>query len=292
MRLFEGVYTPLVTFFDDDGEVDLRSQQRHVSNLLNAGVHGLVPMASMGEFTAMERDERRQVAEAVIEEASGRAKVVVGAGAPSTRQAVELSKDAEAAGADGVMVVTPFYIKPGVEGLRRHYEAIHRAVEIPVVAYTLPSFTGVDLPTDLVLEMADAGTVQALKDSSGDLAKGLEIIDGMPETFSYLTGSDALFSSVVIHGGQGGIIGSTNVFPEAGVTLLNLLKREMLSEAIELQMKLARFRQALDVGTFPAAAKFLVEKVWGLKSRCRPPAVDLTESQKQRVSEIMSPLLA
>ncbi len=292
MRLFQGVYAPLITFFNDEGQVDLRSQQRHVTNLLNAGVHGLVPMASMGEFTAMEREERQRVAEAVIGEASGRAKIVVGTGAPSTRQAVELSVDAEEAGADGVMVVTPFYIKPGVEGIRRHYEAIYSAVEIPVMAYALPSFTGVDLPTALILEMAEAGTIQALKDSTGDLAKGLEIIDGMPESFSYLTGSDALFSSVVIHGGQGGIVGSTNVFPEAGVKLLNLLKREMFSEAIELQMKLARFRRALDVGTFPAAAKFLVERVWGLKSTCRPPAMDLTESQKQRVSEIMAPLLA
>ncbi len=292
MRIFEGVYTPLITFFDEDGQVDLQAQQRHVSNLLNAGVHGLVPMASMGEFTAMEREERRAVAEAVIAEASGKGKVVVGTGAPSTRQAVEFSKDAEAEGADGVMVVTPFYIKPSIDGLRRHYEAIHQAVEIPVMAYCLPSFTGVDLPSGLVLEMAEAGTIQALKDSSQDLVKGLRIIDGMPESFSFLTGTDPLFSSVVIHGGQGGIIGSSNVFPEVGVRLFDLLQRERLKEALELQRKLALFTQATELGTYPATAKYLVEKVWGLKSRCRPPAIDLTADQKQRVDEILEPLLS
>ncbi len=292
MRVFEGVFVPLITFFDEEGNVDIQSQQRHVANLLNAGVHGLVPMASMGEFNAMERHERRDVAVAVIEEASGRAKVVVGTGAPSTRQAVMLSKDAEAAGADGVMVVTPFYGKPGPDALRRHYEAIREAVEIPIVAYTLPSFTGVDLPANQVLELAEAETIQALKDSSGDLARALEVIDAMPENFSYLTGSDPLFSAVVIHGGQGGIIGSSNVFPDAGVGLFNLLRRERLKEAIELQMKLARFAQASRVGTYPAAAKYLVGRVWDLHSTCRPPAVELTEEEKETVSQIIMPLLS
>lgn len=291
MRPFHGVYTPLITFFDEHGDLDILAQQRHVTNLVNAGVHGLVPMASMGEFTSMERKERRQVAEAVIEEASGRAKVVVGAGAPSTRQAVELSKDAERAGADAVMVVTPFYIKPSREGLREHYEAVSRAVEIPVMAYNLPSFTGVDMPADLVLEMAADDVVQGLKDSSGDLSKALQIIREMPEDFSFMTGSDPLFTSVVLHGGQGGVVGSSNAFPAEDVRLYDLLQKGRVKEAVELQMKLARFSEALSVGTFPAAAKFLVERVWGLKAHSRPPVRELTQAEKRRVLDLLNPLL-
>lgn len=291
MRPFTGVYTPLITFFDKRGDVDVVSQQRHVTNLVKAGVHGLIPMATMGEFTSMEREERRKVAEAVIEETSGQAKVVVGASAPSTRQAVELARDAEQAGADAVMVVTPFYIRPDLEGLRQHYEAVSKAVEIPVMAYNLPSFTGVDIPADLVLELARDGVIKGLKESGGDLAKALYIIRNMPEDFSFMTGSDALFTAVVLHGGQGGVIGSSNVFPAEDVRLYDLLQRGRVEEAVELQMKLALFTEALAVGPFPAAVKFLVEKVWGLKAYSRPPVRELNQAEKRLVLKIMEPLL-
>ncbi len=292
MRIFHGIYAPLITFFDSEGKVDLQAQQRHVGNLLHAGVQGLVPMASMGEFTSMDREERRAIAEAVIEEASGRAKVVVGAGAPSTLEAVELSKDAEAAGADGVMVVTPFYIKPDTKGLRRHYEALREAVDIPILAYNLPAFTGVELPVDLVLELAHEGIVQGLKDSSGDLARAIDIIADMPDSFSFMTGADPLLASVVIHGGQGGIVGSSNVFPSEGVRLYSLLQKGRVDEAVGVQMRLARFAQAVRVGTFPSAAKYLVEKVWGLKAYSRPPVTELTVREKRRILDMVRPLIS
>ncbi|MFQ5837606.1 MAG: 4-hydroxy-tetrahydrodipicolinate synthase [Thermoplasmata archaeon] len=291
MRPFEGVYTPLITFFDAEGSLDISAQQRHVANLVKAGVHGLVPMASMGEFTSMDKEERRRVAEAVIGEASDKAKVVVGAGAASTREAVELSKDAEAAGADGVMVVTPFYIKPGLVGLESHYEAIRKEIEIPVMAYNLPSFTGFDLPAELVLKMARQGTIQGLKDSSGNMAKAIQIITEMPQDFSFMTGFDPLFASMVLHGGQGGVIGSSNVFPSETVDIFNLIQKGRIEEAVKLQLLLARFTQALGVGTFPAAAKFLVEKVWGLKAYSRPPVMELTAEEKRSVLNIVKPLL-
>ncbi len=290
MRIFQGVYTPLITFFDSQGHVDVENQQRHVANLVQAGVHGLVPLASMGEFTSMDRAERAKLAEAVIEEASGRAKVVVGTGAPSTHQAVELSKDAESAGADGVMVVTPFYIKPDRRGLRNHYESVRRAVDIPIMAYSLPSFTGVDLPADLVLELAQKGTVQGLKDSSGDLTRALQIIADMPQRFSFLTGSDPLLASVIIHGGQGGVVGSSNVYPAWAVELYSLLEKGKVNQAVELQLKLSRFTRALRIGTFPAAAKFLVEEVWGLKAHSRPPVMELTGREKKEILDIVKPL--
>lgn len=291
MRPFEGVYTPLITFFDARGAVDMKSQTKHVSNLVKAGVHGVIPMASMGEFTAMDRQERAKMAEAVVEEVSGRAQVVVGAGAPSTQQAVELSKDAEAAGADGVMVITPFYIRPDHAGIRRHYRAIRSAVDIPVMAYNLPFFTGVDLPTEVALDLARGGTIDGVKDSSGDLAKALHIISEMPKSFSFLTGADALLAAVVLHGGQGGVLGSSNVFPKKVVRLYDLARQGRVEETTSLQLELARFGRALKIGTFPAAAKYLVERVWGLKAYCRAPVGDLTPDERHHVDELVGPLL-
>ncbi len=291
MPAFEGVYTPLITFFDEQGEVDVAGQQRHVGNLVKAGVHGLVPMASMGEFTSMDREERRVVAEAVIEEASGRAKVVVGAGAPSTGEAVDLALDAEGAGADGVMVVTPFYIRPDASGLRRHYQAIRKAVEIPVMAYNLPSFTGVELPVHLVLELAREEVIHGLKDSSGDLTQAVEIVTDMPEEFSFLTGQDPLLASVLLLGGQGGVVGSTNAFPRLAVGLYRLVEQGNVPEAMEIQRQLIRFTQALRVGAFPAAAKHLVDRAWGLKAYPRPPVAPLTEEEMKRVDALVRPLL-
>ncbi len=291
MRPFEGIYTPLLTFFDARGEVNMEAQVRHVANLVKAGVDGVVPMASMGEFTAMDRKERAQVAEAIVEEVSGRAQVVVGAGAPSTRQAIHLARDAESAGADGVMVIHPFYIRPDRVGIRTHYEAIRGAVNIPVMAYNLPFFTGIDMPSELILDLARDGTIDGLKDSSGDLAKALHILSELPDTVSFLTGSDALLTSVVLHGGQGGVLGSSNVFPKKVVELYDLARQGRTEEATKLQLDLARFGRALEVGTYPAAAKYLLEKVWGTEAYSRPPVHPLTEEERQRVDEIVAPLL-
>lgn len=292
MRTFEGVYTPLITFFDAQGNLDIRSQTRHVANLVNAGVNGLVPMASMGEFTSMEREERRAVAEAVIEEASGKAKVIVGTGAPSTRRAVELSRDAEAAGADGAMVVTPFYLRPSVEGLEAHYSALRKAIDIPIMAYNLPSFTGVELPVELTLRLAEGEVIQGLKDSSGDMTRAIQIINDMPESFSFLTGSDPLLTSVLLHGGQGGVVGSTNAFPSHAVRIFELIGKERVKEAIQLQKQLARFTQAIRIGTFPSAVKYMVEEVWGLKAYSRLPVQELTPIEKEAIFVIVSPLMA
>ncbi len=291
MRPFEGIYTPLLTFFDARGEVNMEAQIRHVANLIKAGVDGVIPMASMGEFTAMDRKERAKMAEAIVEEVSGRAQVVVGTGAPSTRQAIELSRDAEKSGADSVMVIHPFYIRPDRVGIRRHYEAIREAVDIPVMAYNLPFFTGVDIPSELILDLARDGTIDGLKDSSGDLAKALHILSELPDTVSFLTGSDALLTSVVLHGGQGGVLGSSNVFPKKVVELYNLARQGRTEEATKLQLDLARFGRALEVGTYPAAAKYLLEKVWGTEAHSRPPVHPLTEEERHRVDEIVAPLL-
>ncbi len=291
MRPFEGIYTPLLTFFDVRGEVNMEAQIRHVANLIKAGVDGVIPMASMGEFTAMDRKERAKMAEAIVEEVSGRAQVVVGTGAPSTRQAIELSRDAEKSGADSVMVIHPFYIRPDRVGIRRHYEAIREAVDIPVMAYNLPFFTGVDIPSELILDLARDGTIDGLKDSSGDLAKALHIISELPETVSFLTGSDPLLTAVVLHGGQGGVLGSSNIFPKKVVQLYDLIRAGRTEEATKLQLDLARFSRALKVGTYPAAAKYLVKRVWGTEAHSRPPVHPLTDEERQKVDEIMAPLL-
>jgi 4-hydroxy-tetrahydrodipicolinate synthase len=291
MRPFNGIYTPLLTFFDARGEVNMEGQIRHVSNLVKAGVDGVVPMASMGEFTAMDPKERAKVAEAVVEEVSGRAQVIVGTGAPSTRQAIELSRDAEKAGADGVMVINPFYIRPDEAGIRRHYEAIREAVDVPLMAYNLPFFTGVDIPTELLLDLARDGTIDGLKDSSGDLAKALHILSELPDSFSFLTGQDPLLASVVFHGGQGGVVGSSNVFPKKTVQLYDLARQGRTEEATKLQLDLSRFSRALKVGTYPAAAKYLVKRVWGAEMHSRPPVIDLTAEERLRVDEIVAPLL-
>lgn len=290
MATFEGVFTPLVTFFGEDGELDLESQRRHATFLVNAGVRGLVPMASMGEFTALDRDEKRQVTEAVIGEVSGRAQIVVHAGAPSTRQAVILAKDAEAAGADGIMAITPFYLKPNLDGLRRHYESLRAAVEIPIMAYCLPAYTGVSLPVPLILDLAREGTIQGLKDSTGDLSQALEILADRPEGFSMLTGADPLLASVLLLGGQGGVVGSTNAFPHLAVGIYRLLREGRVQEAMEIQGQLIRFTQAAQIGTFPAAPKYMVEQAWGLQTQARPPVEPLTKGERRKVDELIAPL--
>jgi 4-hydroxy-tetrahydrodipicolinate synthase len=190
------------------------------------------------------------------------------------------------------MVIHPFYIRPDRTGIRSHYEAIRGAVDIPVMAYNLPFFTGVDVPSELILDLARDGTIDGLKDSSGDLAKALHIISELPDTVSFLTGQDPLLAAVVMHGGQGGVVGSSNIFPKKTVELYDLARQGRTEEATKLQLDLARFSRALKIGTYPAAAKYLLKRVWGTEAHSRPPVRPLTEEERREVDEIVAPLLA
>jgi 4-hydroxy-tetrahydrodipicolinate synthase len=287
---FEGVFTPIPTFFDGE-ELNDEKLATHINRLIENGVNGLVPLGTLGEFSSLTIKERKHVAEVVVSEVSGRAQVIVGTGATTTSAAIELAAHAEDIGADGVLVITPYFLKTDTEGLIKHYETLHEHIDLPIVAYNLPQFTGVELPDDVITHLADEGVISGLKDTSGNLAKILTIINNTGSDFSVLTGADALFTSTVLHGGAGGIIGSSNIFPEKTVQMYRAVKKGNIEAAVKLQMEILPIINLIGLGTFPAAVKYMIERVSGIASNVRAPLRDLNIEEKQTIDRILDPLI-
>jgi 2-dehydro-3-deoxy-D-pentonate aldolase len=164
--MFSGLMPAMVTPFDERGEVDLKATEAVVERFIEARVDGISPLGSTGEFSHLTADERKRFAEEVVRMVGGRVPVVVGVGATGTKEMVELARHAESAGADAVLVVSPFYWKIGEEALFRHFAAVAEAVGIPVVIYNLPMLTGIDLSPSLISRIATAcSNVASLKDT-------------------------------------------------------------------------------------------------------------------------------
>lgn len=291
MPSLEGILCPTVTFFTAKGEVDLAAFRRHLGNLVDRGLHGIAPLGTMGEFTLLDARERRTLAEAAVESVGEKGLVMVGTGSTRTATTVELSRHAEDVGAHAVLVVTPFYLRPNREGLRRHYGAVRRAVEIPLLAYNLPSFTGYGLENDLVAELAGEGILQGMKDSEGNLGKDLDLLSKVPNDFALFTGADPLCLALVAQGAAGGILGTSNLFPAKVTELYRLARGNELDKAAEIQAGVARLSEAIQTGPFPAATKYMVERVWGLSSALRLPVTELSDGEKGRIDSILDPFL-
>jgi 4-hydroxy-tetrahydrodipicolinate synthase len=249
--LFRGVLPALITPFTDDGRaIDTGALAALVGRVINAGVCGVVPGGSTGEFTTLTHAERRELVEVTVEAAAGRVPVVAGTGALSTRETVELSVHAEKAGAAAVMVVPPFYDALSWRELLVHYTAVAEAIDIPIMYYNLPSATGVKLTAAQLRELP----ISSLKDTGGDFAAATELIqtDGP----MLLNGWDTLTFAALATGVSAVVWGTASIIPEQCVELHRLLIDDLdLSAARELWSRLWPLCQFLEAQSYPAAVK-------------------------------------
>jgi 4-hydroxy-tetrahydrodipicolinate synthase len=211
---FRGVYSAMATPFGNDGEIDEAPLRASVSRAVEAGVDGLAPCGSTGEFTAMSDEERMRVVEIVVAEAAGRIPVLVQTGALTTATAVKLSKHASDAGAAGVFAIIPFYEPLALDEIRGYYEAIAEAVEVPVGIYNLPAGSGVDLDPDWVGELAQQNErISFIKDSTGNFGQIARLARDHGETLTVFNGDDTLLLPALSAGAQGSLIGALNLVP-------------------------------------------------------------------------------
>ena len=255
--LFHGVITALVTPFRN-GAVDLPALLALVERQVAAGVAGVAPTGTTGEAPTLSEGERRQVVERVVKAAAGRVRVLAGAGANDTPLAIERVRHAKAVGADGALVVTPYYNRPSQQGLRAHYLALADAVELPLVLYNVPARTGVDLANDTVARLAEHPNVVGLKDATGDVARASQMRLTCPEDFALLSGDDASALGYLAQGGHGVISVTSNLAPELCVRQAQAAARGDREGALALQDRLIALHRALFADNSPAPAK------WGL----------------------------
>ena len=274
MSEFHGVLPALITpFSEDGGAVDAVALAENVERLVAAGVGGLVPGGSTGEFTTLSNGERRQVTEVTIEAAGGRVPVVPGTGSLSTRETVELSVHAERAGAAAVMVVPPFYDVPRWPELLAHYGAVADAISIPIVYYNLPGATGVELTAEQLRELP----ISALKDTGGDAVAATELIQTDGPTL--LNGYDTLTFAALAAGVEAVVWGAASILPEPCVELHRLLIDDIdLPAARELWARLWPLCRFLEGQSYPAAVKAACRLVGDATGPVRAPLLELDDA--------------
>lgn len=284
--LFSGVLTALVTPFRD-GEVDRDAFVRLVERQIAAGVPGLVPVGTTGETATLSHDEHRAVVELCVRTAAGRAKVLAGAGSNCTAEAIELVRHAKAAGADGALVVTPYYNRPSQEGLEAHYAAIAQACDLPVVIYNVPSRTGSDIANATVAKLAQRASIVGIKDATGDLGRVSWMRLRCGEGFALLSGDDPSALGYVAQGGHGLISVTANVAPEPCARQMAHALAGRFGEALVLQDRLIDLHKALFLDSSPAPTKFALAELGLCSDVLRLPLTPCAETVKPAVREAM-----
>jgi 4-hydroxy-tetrahydrodipicolinate synthase len=280
---FHGVLPALITPFTPDGSaIDTQALQAGVDRLIRAGVGGVVPGGSTGEFTTLSDAERRELTEVTVEAAAGRVPVVAGTGALSTRQTVELSVHAEQAGAAAVMVVPPFYDPLSQRELLAHYTAVAQAIEIPVMYYNLPGATGVTLSAEQLRELP----VACLKDTGGDLSAATELIQTDGPTL--LNGYDTHTFAALAAGVRAVVWGVASIVPEPCVELHRLLIDDIdLPAARQLWARLWPLCRFLESVSYPSAVKAACALVGDTTGPVRAPLLPLDEHATRELAGLL-----
>jgi 4-hydroxy-tetrahydrodipicolinate synthase len=242
----EGILPALVTPFTDDGKaVDEERLRFLVNRCIELGVHGVVPCGTTGEFVNMTMEEKKRVIKVVVDEVNGRVPVVAGTGASGTDQALEITKYAKDVGADAVLIVTPFYLKPADRGIYEHYDTIASKVEIPIILYNIPQCTGLPLPWQMVEDLAQIPNIVGIKDSSGQLNFILAVLEKVRDKINVMCGHDEVVIAALAAGCSGAILASANVIPDIWVQLYNHVKNGELQKARELQYKVQKIARII-----------------------------------------------
>jgi 4-hydroxy-tetrahydrodipicolinate synthase len=275
-----GVVPPLVTPLDESGEVDRASLERLIAFLLDAGVDGLFLGGSSGEVALLDTAQRRAITEIAVGAVAGAVPVLVGAVDTGTRRVVEHARQAAELGADAVVVTAPFYVQPHPDEVLAHFRAVHAAVDVPVVAYDIPSAVGTRLTPEVVTALAAERVAVALKDSSGDLASFREIRRRVPAEFPLLTGSELLADTAMRLGAAGIVPGLGNVDPHGYVRLYRAALAGDDAAAAGEQDRLARLFTIVSVADrgrigFTAGALGAFKVAMALRGIIANPATNL-----------------
>jgi 4-hydroxy-tetrahydrodipicolinate synthase len=283
MKTFEGSMTALATPFRD-GALDEAAYRALVRQQLAGGTSVLIPMGTTGEAVTMSPEERFRAIRVVVEEAGGRAAVVGGAGSNSTAETIEGVKRAREAGADGTLIVTPYYNKPTQAGLVEHYRAVAKAHPgFPIIAYNVPGRTGVDLLPETALRLCDIPEVVAIKEATGNMARAVDLVEKCGERLTLLSGDDFTVLPFIACGGKGVISVSSNVAPRMMADLVAAARAGRLAEARELQVRMNELHRLLFVESNPIPVKWALHKLGLFGPELRLPLVPMTEPNAKKL---------
>jgi 4-hydroxy-tetrahydrodipicolinate synthase len=285
--MFKGSITALITPFKN-GLLDEDALRRLVEWQIAEGTHGLVPTGTTGESPTLNFDEHKRVIDIAVEVARGRVPVIAGTGSNSTDEAIDLSRHAEKSGADGLLIVNPYYNKPTQDGLYAHFKAINDAVGIPVVIYNIPSRTNVDMSVATMARIFELKNVVGVKDATANLARVSQQRAAMGPDFVQLSGEDATALGFAAHGGHGCISVASNVAPRLCAEFQNTLMKGDFAAALQLQDRLLPLFDALFVETNPGPVKYAASRLGLCSAEMRLPLVPISDAAKKVVDAALA----
>ena len=283
---FIGSYTALITPFRD-GKVDEQAFQTLVDWQIAEGTDGLVPCGTTGESPTLSHDEHRRVVELCIEVAKGRAVVMAGAGSNSTAEAISLTQHAQKAGADAVLIVTPYYNKPTQAGLYAHYRAIHDASDLPIIIYNIPARSVVDMSVETMKRLAELPRIAGVKDATADLARPLRTKLAIGPAFAQLSGEDITAIPFLAQGGHGCISVTSNIAPRLCAEMHNAWRAGDFAAAERINELLAPLHDALFAETSPGPVKYAASLLGLSTPDLRLPLVGPGDATKALVTAAM-----
>ena len=287
MNSITGSIVAIVTPMHEDGRLDLDGMRHLVDLHVQEGTDAIVVVGTTGESPTVNVEEHRELIRVVVDHASGRIPVIAGTGANSTAEAIELTHFAKQAGANAALSVVPYYNKPTQEGLYRHFRAIAEAVDIPVILYNVPGRTVADLNNETALRLAQIPNIVGIKDATGSIDRGSELISRAPEGFSVYSGDDASACALLLLGAQGNISVVANVAPRLMHEMCVAALKGDLAKARELNFRLLGLYRNLFCEANPIPVKWACQQLGLVGSGIRLPLTPLSLEFHERVRRAM-----
>jgi 4-hydroxy-tetrahydrodipicolinate synthase len=286
--MFTGCGTALVTPFQKDFSLDEAALRLLVRRQIERGINFLVPCGTTGESPTLTRKEHLRVVEITLEEAKGKVPVLAGAGGYNTAEVIELAKEVQQLGADGILSVTPYYNKPTQEGLYQHYKAIVAAVSLPIVIYSVQGRTGVNVEPSTLKRLAGIDSIVGVKEASGNITQMANVIQLVPSSFNVLSGDDAITLPLLALGGRGLISVASNLIPTEMTALTQAGMRDDFKTARDLQRQFLPLMEVNFVESNPIPVKYALARMGLLQPVWRLPMVPPQPASQARIEQVLT----
>ena len=286
--MFTGCGTALVTPFRDDGSLDEATMRRLVRRQIDSGIDFLVPCGTTGESPTLSREEHLRVVAITVGEARGKKPVLAGAGGYNTHEVIELARECEKLGADGVLSVTPYYNKPTQEGLYQHYKAIAAAIHLPIIVYSVQGRTAVNVEPATLARLAAIDNIIGVKEASGNITQMAEVLHQVPDGFAVLSGDDAITIPLIALGGRGLISVASNQIPAEMADLVRAANHNDFARARELQRAWLPLMQVNFIESNPGPVKWAMARMGLLDPNYRLPMVPPSDVAKQKIEAVLA----